>query len=96
MNAPTSQKINRSLVDSNAVHAPPLISEAVRTSLEHYFQALDGHEPCDLYRLVLAEVERPLLEAVLIQCRGNQCRAASYLGISRGTLRKKLLDHGLD
>nr|WP_197495992.1 helix-turn-helix domain-containing protein [Acidihalobacter yilgarnensis] len=75
--------------------APPL-SDAVRISLEHYFQALDGHEPSDLYRLVLAEVERPLLEAVLIQCRGNQCRAASYLGISRGTLRKKLLDHGLN
>lgn len=96
MNAPQSQKINQPLVETPVVHAPPLISDAVKTSLEHYFQALDGHEPCDLYRLVLAEVERPLLETVLIQCRGNQCRAAAYLGISRGTLRKKLLDHGLD
>lgn len=96
MNAPQSQKLNQPLVETTVVHAHPLICDAVKTSIEHYFQALDGHEPCDLYRLVLAEVERPLLEAVLIQCRGNQCRAASYLGISRGTLRKKLLDHGLD
>lgn len=96
MNAPPSQKFTQSLADTAAAHAPPPLSDAVRISLEHYFQALDGHEPSDLYRLVLAEVERPLLEAVLIQCRGNQCRAASYLGISRGTLRKKLLDHGLN
>lgn len=95
MNAPPSQNSNQSLVDTTTQHAPPSISDAVRTAIEHYFQALDGYEPSDLYHLVLTEVERPLLEAVLVQCRGNQCRAATYLGISRGTLRKKLLDLGL-
>lgn len=96
MNAPPSSKLSKSLSDPAPALTPPPLSEAVRHSLQHYFETLDGYEPSDLYRLVLSEVERPLLETVLIQCRGNQCRAAAYLGISRGTLRKKLQDHGLN
>lgn len=71
------------------------LSNAVRQAIEGYFAALDGHEPNALYRMVLAEVERPLLEAVLQQAHGNQCRAAAFLGISRGTLRKKLKEYRL-
>lgn len=71
------------------------LSSTVRHAIEGYFAALDGHEPCDLYRMVLAEVERPLIEAVLTQAQGNQCRAAAFLGISRGTLRKKIKEYGL-
>jgi len=40
--------------------------------------------------LFLAEVEPPLLMVVLKQVRGNQTKAAKMLGLSRGTLRKKL------
>jgi Fis family transcriptional regulator len=36
------------------------------------------------------EVERPMIESVLEHTQGNQSAAASILGISRGTLRKKL------
>lgn len=71
------------------------LAGAVRNAIEDYFAALDGHEPSELYRMVLAEVERPLLESVLRQAQGNQCRAAAFLGISRGTLRKKLKEYGL-
>ena len=71
------------------------LANAVRHAIDGYFAALDGHEPNELYRMVLAEVERPLLEAVLQQAQGNQCRAAAFLGISRGTLRKKLKEYGL-
>ena len=45
--------------------------------------------------LVLREVEKPLLQAVLEQTAHNQSNAAQVLGMSRGTLRKKLKDHGL-
>jgi len=48
-----------------------------------------------LYRLVLAEVEPPLLTAVLDYCQGNQSRAAQLLGMNRGTLRKKLVHYGI-
>ncbi|HAR08710.1 MAG TPA: Fis family transcriptional regulator, partial [Cobetia sp.] len=39
---------------------------------------------------VMAEVEAPLLEAVMAHAQGNQTRAADMLGLNRGTLRKKL------
>jgi Fis family transcriptional regulator len=44
----------------------------------------------DLYDMILAEVEPPLLQAVMERRRGNQLQAAKMLGISRGTIRKKL------
>ena len=62
----------------------------VEQALENYFSQLDGNSPSNLYGLVLAEVESPMLEVVLRQTRGNQTKAAKMLGISRGTLRKKL------
>ena len=43
-----------------------------------------------LYDTLLAEVELPLIEAVLERTNGNQLRAARMLGINRNTLRKKL------
>ena len=66
------------------------LSECVRTALRHYLRDLDGHEVNDLYRLVIGEVERPLLLTVLDHTRGNQTMAARLLGISRSTLRKRL------
>ena len=44
----------------------------------------------DLYDMILAEVEPPLLQAVMEKRRGNQLQAAKMLGISRGTIREKL------
>ena len=44
----------------------------------------------DLYDMILCEVEPPLLQAVIEKRRGNQLQAAKMLGISRGTIRKKL------
>ena len=47
----------------------------------------------DLYDTILCEVEPPLLQAVMEKRRGNQLQAAKMLGISRGTIRKKLYRH---
>ena len=44
----------------------------------------------DLYDMILCEVEPPLLQVVMEKRRGNQLQAAKMLGISRGTIRKKL------
>jgi len=44
----------------------------------------------DLYDMILSEVEPPLLQAVMEKKRGNQLQASRMLGISRGTIRKKL------
>jgi Fis family transcriptional regulator len=43
----------------------------------------------------MTEVEIPLLTAVLRHTNGNQTRAASMLGLNRGTLRKKLKQYDL-
>jgi Fis family transcriptional regulator len=72
------------------------LSSAVTVALNIYFEQLGGQKPDKLYRLVMEEVERPLLECMMHYCRGNQSKAAEYLGLNRGTLRKKLKTHGLD
>lgn len=69
---------------------PPSLSHFVGTALDRYFSDLGGHTPNNLYRLVVREVEKPLLEIVMQKVRGNQTRAAKMLGINRSTLRKKL------
>jgi Fis family transcriptional regulator len=64
-------------------------------ALTTYFDSLNGHRPGRLYDLVMREVELPLFQAVMDYADGNQSRAATILGINRGTLRKKLREYGL-
>jgi Fis family transcriptional regulator len=45
--------------------------------------------------MVLAQVERPMLEVVMRKANGNQTIAAGLLGINRNTLRRKLQEHKL-
>jgi len=66
------------------------LSEHVRKSLDLYFKNLNGEQPCDVYQMVLAEMEKPLLEAVMRYSQYNQSKASKILGINRNTLRKKL------
>ena len=68
----------------------------VSRSLEEYFKQMGDHPASDLYQLVIGEIEPPLLESVMRHCGGNQTRAASILGLSRSTLRKKLRAYGLE
>lgn len=93
MNAPL---IARQIPAEDDIHTEQPLAGAVRDALERYFEQLDGHEPDDLYRMVMEEVERPLLECVMLHCGGNQTRASEHLGINRGTLRKKLKQYALD
>ena len=44
---------------------------------------------------VIRNVERPMLEFVLQQAKGNQTVAAEMLGINRNTLRRKLNEYDL-
>ena len=72
----------------------PLRSQA-EEALQSYFETLNGHRPAHLYELVLREVEEPLFKVVMSHVQGNQSRAATILGINRGTLRKKLKEFGI-
>jgi Fis family transcriptional regulator len=71
------------------------LAEAVEQSVDQYLKILDNPETANLYELVLEQMEEPLLKRVLKYVRNNQVRAAKLLGISRGTLRKKMKKYGL-
>lgn len=72
------------------------LNAAVRQALETYCRDLNGEEPHEVYQMVIEQVELPLLEIMLAYAGGNQTKAARYLGINRGTLRKKLKLYGLE
>ena len=43
-----------------------------------------------LYKAILFEIEKPIIEYVLERTGGNQLRAARILGINRNTIRTKI------
>ncbi len=71
------------------------LREEVRRALSRYFKELDGHTPSDIYAMVMNEVEAPLLQVVMAHADHNQSKAATMLGMNRGTLRKKLKQYGI-
>ena len=74
---------------------PQPLRDSASEAIGHFLQTLDG-EPCsELYEMVLHQVEEPLFKAVLDYTQHNQSHAAAMLGLNRGTLRKKLRQHGL-
>lgn len=66
------------------------LQQTVVSALIQYLHDLDGEAPSNLYEKVMSEIEKPLLSTVMDHCENNQSKAASCLGINRGTLRKKL------
>ncbi len=92
-----SETLNKPLTTTSVVNPnQTTLRECVKDSIQRYFSQLEGHDPVNIYDMVLAEVEVPLLETMLRYTRGNQSKAALLLGISRGTLRKKLKTYGLE
>jgi two-component system nitrogen regulation response regulator GlnG len=76
-------------------------SERVALSLEAIVRAeaeaaLDAGAPGDVHGALLARVEKPLIETALARTGGNQLRAAELLGINRNTLRKRIVELGID
>ena len=71
------------------------LRDCVAQAMENYFHHLDGQPVTNVYDMVLTEVEAPLLEIVMKYTRHNQTQASQVLGLNRGTLRKKLKQHGL-
>ena len=83
-------------VDREQVRSKEPLRACVRDAIDNYFSELAGHPTKGLYRMVLAEVEAPLLESVMRHTKGNHSKAAEFLGINRGTLRKKLKQYRLE
>ena len=98
MSLKTPERESKPLAASTgtAARAPAPLAHAVSDSLGDYFRALNGHSPANLYDVILAQVEPPLLKATLAYCRGNQSKAADVLGLNRATLRKKLTQYKIN
>jgi two-component system nitrogen regulation response regulator GlnG len=62
----------------------------IGNKLRATFTQMDVQELDNLYEMVLAQMERPLIRIILEKTRYNQVRAAEILGINRNTLRKKI------
>lgn len=86
------QKTNKKLITNPEQQT---LKECVHTAIDKFFDHLDGQPANDLYGMVLAEVEEPLLQVVMKRARDNQSKAAEILGLNRGTLRKKLKQYEL-
>ena len=85
-----SEALTVSVLNSQSQVTNKPLRDSVKQALRNYLSQLDGQDVNDLYELVLAEVEHPMLDMIMQYTRGNQTRAANMLGINRGTLRKKL------
>ena len=99
MSAQNIYSIDEHLGKSDELHGAQQTSQiydAVKSSIKRYLHELEDTEPSEMYAMVLSQIEQPLLESVLEHTGGNQSRAAAYLGLNRGTLRKKLRLYNLD
>ncbi len=63
--APTSEEVTEASAPVVALN-PQTIRCCVEQALRNYFSHLDGHPASDIYQMVLAEVEAPLLEVVRV------------------------------
>jgi Fis family transcriptional regulator len=76
-------------------HTIPL-REHVQNTINRYLQDMGTTRPENLYQMLLAEIEPPLIEEILRCTGGNQSRAADMLGITRNTLRTKMQRYSIN
>jgi len=74
----------------------PSLEDLLESRLAEFVREMCSNKKGDLYSVLLRRFERPLIRLVLRQTQGNQMRAAQVLGINRNTLRKKILELGLN
>ena len=87
---------DQNVTSPSQTQAQKPLRDSVKQAVNKYLKQLDNTNIDNLYEMVLAEVEAPLLEEVMTFTRGNQTRAAIMMGINRGTLRKKLKQYGMN
>lgn len=80
---------------SNKLQSKHSLRNHIKQALHDYFATLEGVDAANVYQLVLVEVEQGMLETVMHYAKGNQSRAAKWLGLNRGTLKKLLEKYNL-
>ncbi len=72
------------------------LRQSVEQAIEQYFSHLEEEQTSELYDLVIKEVEIGLFNVVMKKAQGNQSKAADWLGLARGTLRKRLNEYEIE
>jgi Fis family transcriptional regulator len=80
---------------STPLSEPQSLHTVVKETVEAYLRTIDISNDSNIYEKVLSDIEIPLLTVLLERAEGNQCALTRWLGLSRGTVRKKLKLYGL-
>lgn len=72
------------------------LRQHVQNTVSRYLEDMGNTIPENLYQMLLAEIEPPLIEEILKRTGGNQSRAAGMLGITRNTLRTKMQRYSIE
>jgi len=83
------KRLFKNTMNAESEHIIPL-RQHVQNTISRYLKDMGNTVPENLYQMLLAEIEPPLIEEILKHTGGNQSRAASMLGITRNTLRTKM------
>ena len=82
-------------MNADSEQAIPL-RQHVKNTISRYLQDMGNTKPENLYQMLLAEIEPPLIEEILKRTSGNQTQAAGMLGMTRNTLRSKMRRYSID
>lgn len=83
--------INSHSHPGGAGQAMPLESY-IESKIGEFVRNMRNGSARNLYPMLMAAVERPLIALALKETKGNQLQAAELLGLNRNTLRKKIVD----
>ena len=72
------------------------LSKTIKNETLAYINKMNGQGVSNLHNLFITEVEKSLISAVLSHLGGNVTKTATYLGINRGTLIKRIKDYGIN
>ena len=72
------------------------LSKTIKNETLAYINKMNGQGVSNLHNLFISEVEKSLISAVLSHLGGNVTKTATYLGINRGTLIKRIKDYGIN
>ena len=80
---------------SNQVWTHKILSEIVSQAVDKHLAASHDELSDSMHTSIVKLVELPMLQKVLSLTNHNQVQAAKMIGISRGTLRKKVKENNL-
>lgn len=75
---------------------PTRIGDSLKDKVIELEDSLYKEKRGVLYKAILDEIEKPLIEYVLERTEGNQLKAAKVLGINRNTIRTKIKRLNID